>query len=102
MSGAQFIHLAVRTSYSLLESMIETKSLTDWCVAQEMPAVAVTDHNNLFGALELSESLSGAGIQPIMACCFDITDGGHQEKLSRVRLYAQNEKVFSRLIGLSS
>ena len=102
MTQARFIHLAVRTSYSLLESMIETKSLTEWCSTQAMPAVAVTDHNNLFGALELSEALSGAGIQPIMACCFDITDGGHQEKLSRVRIYAQNDTGYGRLMALSS
>ncbi|MGB2573042.1 MAG: PHP domain-containing protein [Henriciella sp.] len=72
MSGPAFIHLAVRTSFSLLESMIGSKALTAWCVEQKMPAVAVTDRNNLFGALELSESLSAAGIQPIMACCFDV------------------------------
>ena len=39
--------------------MITTKGLTKWCVDQAMPAVAVTDRNNLFGALELAESLSG-------------------------------------------
>ena len=38
-----FIHLAVRTSFSLLESMIGTKGLTKWCVDQGLPAVAVTD-----------------------------------------------------------
>ena len=67
MSQMPFIHLSVRTSFSLLESMITTKGLTKWCVDQAMPAVAVTDRNNLFGALELAESLSGAGVQPIMA-----------------------------------
>lgn len=99
---APFIHLAVRTGFSLLESMIETKALTTWCVENAMPAVAVTDHNNLFGALELSESLSNAGIQPIMACCFDVTDEAHQETLSRVSLYAQTKTGYQRLMALSS
>ena len=97
-----FIHLSVRTSFSLLESMITTKGLTKWCVDQAMPAVAVTDRNNLFGALELAESLSGAGVQPIMAVCFDVTDGAHQETITRLTLYAQNKVGYERLMALSS
>lgn len=102
MSNKPFIHLAVRTSFSLLESMITTKKLTAWCVEQKMPAVAVTDRNNMFGALELAETLSGAGIQPIMAVCFDITDGAHQETVTRASIYAQNEVGYQRLMALSS
>lgn len=102
MSGPAFIHLAVRTSFSLLESMIGSKALTAWCVEQKMPAVAVTDRNNLFGALELSESLSAAGIQPIMACCFDVHSGVYGETVSRVSIYAQNEQGYKRLMALSS
>lgn len=102
MDKSPFIHLSIRTSFSLLESMIETKTLTKWCVEQAMPAIAVTDHNNLFGALELSENLAGAGVQPIMACCFDVTDGAHQETLTRLTVYAQNQIGYQRLMALSS
>ncbi|GAB5457701.1 MAG: DNA polymerase III subunit alpha [Henriciella sp.] len=102
MNKPPFIHLAVRTSFSLLESMIGTKDITSWCVEQGMPAVAITDRNNLFGALELSESLAGAGVQPIMACCFDVTDGGHQEKITQLSVYAQNDVGYQRLMALSS
>ena len=102
MTQTPFIHLAVRTSFSLLESMIGTKGLTKWCVEQGMPAVAVTDRNNMFGALELSESLAGAGVQPIMAVCFDVTDGAHQETVTRLSIYAQNEVGYERLMALSS
>lgn len=102
MSGPAFIHLAVRTSFSLLESMIGSKALTAWCVDQKMPAVAVTDRNNLFGALELSESLSAAGIQPIMACCFDVHSGAYGDTVNRVSVYAQNEQGYKRLMALSS
>ncbi|MCR9195187.1 MAG: DNA polymerase III subunit alpha [Hyphomonas sp.] len=102
MGQTPFIHLAVRTSFSLLESMIGTKGLTKWCVEQGMPAVAVTDRNNMFGALELSESLAGAGVQPIMAVCFDVTDGAHQETITRLSIYAQNEIGYERLMALSS
>ncbi|MGB0261294.1 MAG: PHP domain-containing protein [Henriciella sp.] len=82
--------------------MIGSKALTAWCVEQKMPAVAVTDRNNLFGALELSESLSAAGIQPIMACCFDVHSGVYGETVSRVSIYAQNEQGYKRLMALTS
>jgi DNA polymerase III subunit alpha len=102
LSDSLFIHLAVRTSYSLLESMLTPKALQKWAEENFIPAVAVTDRNNLFGALEISETLSGAGVQPIMACCFDVTDGAHQEWITQVSLYAQNEAGFQRLMELSS
>ncbi len=102
MDQPPFVHLAIRTSFSLLESMIGTRDLTKWCVAQGMPAVAVTDRNTLFGALELSESLAGAGVQPIMACCFDVTDSAHQETLTQLSVYAQNTEGYQRLMALSS
>jgi len=102
LSDSLFIHLAVRTSFSLLESMITPKDLKKWAEDGFVPALAVTDRNNLFGALEISETLSGAGIQPIMACCFDITDGAHQEWITKVSLYAQDEPGYRRLMELSS
>jgi len=102
LTDSPFIHLAVRSSFSLLESMITTKSLTGWLTDQNMPAVAVTDRNNLFGALELSEALSSAGVQPIMACCFDLWDGGHRSEPTRLTLYAQNRQGYARLMELSS
>lgn len=96
-----FIHLGIRTSYSLLESMITPKALCEWAAQQNMPALAVTDRNNLYGALEISETLSGAGIQPIMACCFDV-EGTARGEMCRLTLYAQNETGYRRLMALSS
>jgi hypothetical protein len=52
-----FIHLAIRSSYSLLESMISPKDVKAWCEEHLVPAVAITDRNNLFGALEISLTL---------------------------------------------
>ena len=54
MPHADFIHLRVHTAYSLLEGAIRVDELADLCKAQQMPAVAMTDTNNLFGALEFS------------------------------------------------
>ena len=102
MTDSPFIHLAVRSSYSLLESMITPKALKAWAIEQSMPALAVSDHNCLFGALEIAETLSAAGIQPIMACCFDVTDGGVRSETTRLTVYAQDETGYLRLMKLSS
>jgi DNA polymerase III subunit alpha len=102
MGQPVFIPLAIRSSYSLLESMITPGDIAKWCKRHEVPAAAVTDRNNLFGALELSLKLAESGIQPIMACCFDITDGVPRSEPTRVSLYAQNEAGYQRLMFLSS
>jgi DNA polymerase-3 subunit alpha len=74
MSSPAFIPLAIRSSYSLLESMITPSDIAKWCKKHFVPAAAVTDRNNLFGALELSTKLAESGVQPIMACCFAAID----------------------------
>ena len=59
-----FVHLRLHTAYSLLEGAVRVPDLAGRCQAMDMPAVAVTDTGNLFGALEFSEKLSGAGVTP--------------------------------------
>lgn len=102
MTKPVFVHLAVRSSYSLLESMLGPAELAKWCQQNDMPAMAVTDRNSLFGALELSLKLSDYGIQPIMACCFDVTDGSPKADLFRLTVYAQDGTGYRRLMYLSS
>jgi DNA polymerase-3 subunit alpha len=64
-SDVGFVHLHVHSSYSLLEGALTIPVLTKLAQADGMPALALTDTNNLFGALEFSEKVAGAGIQPI-------------------------------------
>ncbi len=66
MTHADFVHLRVHSAYSLSEGAIPIKSLVPLCVEHAMPAVAVTDTNNLFGALEFSGTARKAGVQPII------------------------------------
>jgi DNA polymerase-3 subunit alpha len=68
MSHADFVHLHVHSAYSLSEGAIRIGELVNLCVAERMPAVAVTDTGNLFGALEFSEAAAKAGVQPIVGC----------------------------------
>jgi len=63
---ANFVHLRVRSIYSLLEGAIRPKELAEAARRLRMPAVAVTDTNNLFGAYEISGALAAQGIQPIL------------------------------------
>ena len=65
---SRFIHLRVHSEYSLLEGAVRLKTLPGMCVDAGMPAVAVTDTNNMFAALEFAVSAAEAGIQPIMGC----------------------------------
>ncbi len=65
---ADFIHLKVRSAYSLTEGANKIDKVVSLAKEAEMPAVAVTDRNNLFGALEFSQYASKGGIQPIVGC----------------------------------
>ena len=69
---SRFIHLRVHTEYSLLEGAMRLKKLAGVCADMDMPAVAVTDTNNLFAALEFSIYAADAGVQPIIGCQFDL------------------------------
>ena len=72
-SHAQFVHLRVRSIYSLLEGAIRPKELAEAARRNRMPAVAVTDTNNLFGAYEISGALVELGIQPITGVTLSVS-----------------------------
>jgi len=107
MADPRFIHLRVHTEYSLLEGAIRLKKLPGLCEAMEMPAVAVTDTNNLFSALEFSVTASGAGVQPIVGCQVDLryvqpAPGERPKPPAPVVLLAQNERGYENLMKLNS
>ncbi len=68
MPIADFVHLKVRSAYSLTEGANKVEKIVSLAKEQSMPAVAVTDRNNLFGALEFAQYASKGGIQPIIGC----------------------------------
>ena len=97
----RFIHLRVHTEYSLLEGAVRTKKLPDMCRDAGMPAVAITDTNNMFAALEFSVTAKGAGIQPIVGCQVDVDMGGDADPAPIV-LLSQNEAGYMNLMKLNS
>ena len=103
----RFIHLRTHTQYSLLEGAVPVKKLPGLCADMGMPAVAVTDTNNMFAALEFSETAAGAGIQPIIGCqvdvCFEPPAPGEKPRApAPVVLLAQNEGGYENLMKLNS
>src|SRR6516225_11857912 len=67
-----FVHLHVHSSYSLLEGALTIARLAELAKKDRQPALALTDTDNMFGALEFSEKLAGYGIQPIVGCSLGV------------------------------
>ena len=106
-SSARFIHLRLHSEYSLLEGAIRLKKLPALCASMDMPAVALTETNNLFSALEFSIAASGAGIQPILGCQVDVgylavSPGERPKPPAALVLLAQSERGYENLMKLNS
>jgi DNA polymerase-3 subunit alpha len=111
MQLADFVHLRVHTAYSLSAGAIRIKELAGLCKAERMPAVAITDTGNLFGALEFATTCSAAGIQPIIGCDIAIERGNPEggsrlgralSEPDRVVLLVQDEAGYRNLLRLVS
>ncbi len=110
MAHADFVHLRTHTAYSLSEGALKIKDLVALCVDQGMPAIAVTDTNNLFGALEFALAAADAGVQPIIGCQLSIARmdadadsticNGPPEGHDSLVLLVQNEDGYRNLVAL--
>jgi DNA polymerase III subunit alpha len=108
----QFIHLRVHSAYSLSEGAIQVKQMATLAAKNAMPAVAITDTGNLFGALEFSDAMMEKGIQPIIGMSlkvdFAIADGTPQKQHTGLRqfhslvLLAQNDVGYTNMMRLTS
>ncbi|WP_374570478.1 DNA polymerase III subunit alpha [Phenylobacterium sp.] len=105
--GEGFVHLRVRSAYSLLEGAIKADAIGKLAAKGEMPAVALTDRANLFGALEFSVVTKDVGVQPIVGCALPVSGIGEgpPERWARtptIVLLAQSEEGYLNLSALSS
>jgi len=107
-----FVHLHVHSSYSLLEGALTIARLAELAKADRQPALALTDTDNMFGALEFSDKMAAAGIQPIVGCALAV-DFADQDALpragnpphlerSRIVLLAARENGYRSLMRLNS
>ena len=107
MAHADFVHLRVRTAYSLLEGAVRLDELVETCGEWRMPAVAIADRGNMFGALAFSEACADAGVQPIVGCDLAIgtrsdQPGQQGRAVSWLLLLAQDETGYRNLMALTS
>ncbi|MEO1206205.1 MAG: DNA polymerase III subunit alpha [Pseudomonadota bacterium] len=81
-----FVHLRVHSSYSLLEGALPIPAIAKLCAQEGFPAVALTDTNNMFGALEFSEKLSAKGLQPIAGLTISMDFGDTEvDEITRLK-----------------
>ncbi len=95
-----YVHLRARSAYSLLGSMLHVKDIAKLAAAAGMPAIGVTDTNNLFGALEFSQAAAEAGVQPLIGCALKVK--GEGDVAGELALFAQSEAGYRALMRLSS
>lgn len=109
-AGPQFVHLHVHSEYSLLDGACRVKDLVQTCRQLGMPAVAVTDHGNLFGAIEFYTAARAVGVKPIIGCEVYMAPGDRRDRETRglgeasyhLLLLAQNLTGYRNLIKLTS
>jgi DNA polymerase-3 subunit alpha len=102
MPVRNFVHLRVHSAYSLSEGAIKVDKIAALAKEFAMPAVAITDTSNMFGALEFSQYCAGAGVQPIIGCQIGLTRPGVNAAPDPVVLLAQTPAGFANLQKLSS
>ena len=115
-NAGRFVHLKVHSAYSLLEGALPISKIAKLAEANMMPAIGLTDTGNMFGALEFSDKLAGAGIQPIVGVALkvDFQDGeafpaafkgqvgGLAKPAGSLALFARTEEGYANISKLDS
>src|SRR5262252_9197741 len=107
MSDKPFVHLHCHTDYSLLDGACEIGQLMDLVVEQKMPAVAMTDHGNLFGAVQFYNNAVARGVQPVIGCEVYVSQQGLKtradtDRYNHLVLLCENQDGYRNLIDLVS
>jgi DNA polymerase-3 subunit alpha len=102
MTPYPYIHLRLQSSYSLAEGAIKIKRIAELAKKNNMPSIALTDNNNLFGALEFSLECVKYGIQPIIGSSLNLLDVQENHNSSQINLLVRNKEGYKNLLYLSS
>ncbi|HEV2388777.1 MAG TPA: DNA polymerase III subunit alpha [Candidatus Acidoferrales bacterium] len=106
MKSPGFVHLHLHTDFSLLDGACEIESLVRQAAEQNMPAVAVTDHGNLFAAAHFYHQASSQGVRPVIGCEVYTTRGsrfdreGHAERANHLILLCESNEGYRNLCAL--
>ncbi len=106
-SAPPFVHLHCHTDYSLLDGACEIGQLMDLVVDQKMPAVAMTDHGNLFGAVEFYNKAKDKGVHPVIGCEVYVSQQGlssrsENDRYNHLVLLCENQEGYRNLLKLVS
>jgi DNA polymerase-3 subunit alpha len=111
MAHTPFVHLHVHSEYSLLDGAIRMEQLVKKAASLEMPAIALTDHGNLFGAVEFYQAAEQAKVKPIIGCEIYVAPGSMHDKKTtnggkdaafHMTLLAANDAGYRNLVKLST
>ncbi len=107
MSPRPFVHLHCHTDYSLLDGACEIKQLMEVVAEHKMPAVAMTDHGNLFGAVEFYSEATAHGVHPVIGCEVYVSQQGHKsrsdtDRYNHLVLLCENQEGYKNLTKLVS
>jgi len=107
MPAPPFVHLHCHTDYSLLDGACEIEQLMDRVAAQQMPAVAMTDHGNLFGAVQFYNTAKAKGVHPVIGCEVYVSQQGHKtrsenDRYNHLILLCETQEGYRNLISLVS
>jgi DNA polymerase III subunit alpha len=107
MPESPFVHLHCHTDYSLLDGACEIGQLMDIVVEQKMPAVAMTDHGNLFGAVQFYNTARAKGVHPVIGCEVYVSQQGHKtrsenDRYNHLILLCETQEGYRNLINLVS
>jgi len=102
-----FVHLHCHTDYSLLDGACEITQLMDLVAEQKTPAVAMTDHGNLFGAVEFYNKAREKGVHPVIGCEVYVSQQGRlsrseSDRYNHLVLLCENQEGYRNLINLVS
>lgn len=105
-----FVHLHTHTEYSLLDGISRIKDMVSRAVELEQPALAITDHGNMYGAIKFYKEAKAAGIKPIIGCEVYVTagsrldkpEGRSRERLKHLILLAETMEGYRNLVKIVS
>ncbi|HKE26090.1 MAG TPA: DNA polymerase III subunit alpha [Bryobacteraceae bacterium] len=102
-----FVHLHCHTDYSLLDGACDIDQLMKIVTEQKMPAVAMTDHGNLFGAAKFYNAAKNSGVHPVIGCEVYVSQQGHKsrsesDRYNHLVLLCENQEGYRNLINLVS
>ena len=102
MPAPRFVHLRMHSEFSIADGIVRVEEAVKKAAADGMPALAITDASNLFGAIKFFEAARAAGVQPVIGCDVWITNERNRDSAYRVTLICRNQPGYLALCEILS